>query len=55
MANRVKSSTVRKVEDVSKGKLIACKILLLAQNLLVNIELCAEGGDMLCKLRFVGL
>lgn len=55
MTNRVKPGTVRKVEDVSKGELIARKILLFAQNLLVNIELCAEGGDMLCKMRFVGL
>ena len=54
MASHVKLDTVRNVEEVSKRELVAYKIFLFAQNLLIDIELCAEGGDMLLNRRRIG-
>jgi hypothetical protein len=42
------------VEEVNKRELVACNVLLFAQDLLVNIELGAEGVGVLFNPRFVG-
>jgi hypothetical protein len=50
----VELGTVGKVEEVSKREPVACNVLLFAQDLLINIELGAEGVGVLFNLRFVG-
>ena len=47
VSSRVELGTVGKVEEVNERDLVACNILLFAQNLLINIELGAEGVGVL--------
>ena len=53
-SSRVELRTVGKVEQINKRELVACNVLLFAQDLLVNIELGAEGIGVLFNSRFVG-
>ena len=50
----VELGAVWKVEKVGERELVACNVLLFAQDLLINIELGAEGVGVLFNLRFVG-
>jgi len=54
MTGLVKLDTIRKVEDVSERELVACNVLLFAQNLVVDIEPAAEGSEVLLNLRIIG-
>ena len=54
VSSRVELGTVGKVEEVGKRELVACNVLLFAQDLLINIELGTEGVGVLFDLRFVG-
>ena len=54
VSSRVELGTVGKVEEVGKRELVACNVLLFAQDLLINIELGAESVGVLFNLRFVG-
>ena len=54
VSSRVELGTVGKVEEVGKRELLACNVLLFAQDLLINIELGAEGVGVLFDLHFVG-
>ena len=53
-SSRVELGAEWKVEEVGKRELVACNVLLFAQDLLINIELGAESVGVLFNLRFVG-
>ena len=49
-----KFAAVREVEEVSKSDLVAREILLLAQDLLINVEFSFECSDLFVNFYFVG-
>jgi hypothetical protein len=54
ISSRVELGTVGKMEEISERELVPCNVLLFAQNLLINVELGAEGVGVLFDLHFVG-
>jgi len=55
LTSYVKFNTARKVEEVSEREFAACKVLLFAQNFLVDIQPGIERSGKILSLHFIRL